>query len=214
MSGQTGEFSRGHLETVWLTGSPRKRAGLYSHPSASNFGPIDSSPLLQPVKFVYAGSGQEGERLPLFSGEHPSTIDDKNRVIIPAKMRLAAGRDGESGFYITRGIDDCITIQTAARFEQTSAATANDPTRQTATGRMIERAIFSKAEFAMCDKQGRLLIPARLIQQLGISRQVVIVGVNDRIEVWDQARWADMDKEAQRQLEQRAEEYYRRPGEA
>ncbi len=152
--------------------------------------------------------------MPLFSGEHPSTIDDKNRVIIPAKMRAAAGRDGESGYYITRGFDDCIVIQTAARFEQTSAAAADSSNRQTAAGRMIERAIFPKAEFAQCDKQGRLLIPARLLQQLGIGRQVVIVGVNDRIEIWDQARWEEVDKEAQRQLAPRVEEYFGKSGKA
>jgi len=146
--------------------------------------------------------------LPLFSGEYPSTVDDKNRVIIPAKMRQAAASDGEFGYYVTRGIDDCIEIQTAPRFEQTGAAAADEKVRQTMAGRMLERAKFSRAEFAKCDKQGRLLIPARLIQQLGIGREVVIVGVNDRIEVWDRARWEEMDKEAQRQLEQRAEEIY------
>lgn len=197
-----------------MTGSTRKRAGLYSTPFHRQLRPSDFSLPLQPVKFVFAGAGQEGEHLPLFSGEHPSTIDDKNRVIIPAKMRAAAGRDGESGFYITRGIDDCITIQTAARFEQTSAAAAESSNRQTAAGRMIERAIFSKAEFAQCDRQGRLLLPARLLQQLGIGRQVVIVGVNDRIEIWDQARWTEADKEAQQQLAKRADEYYGRAGKA
>jgi len=152
--------------------------------------------------------------LSLFSGQHPSTIDDKNRIILPAKLRQADGRDGEAGYYVTRGIDDCIMIQTAARFEQQGADAADIRSRQTAAGRMLERAVFSKAEFAKCDKQGRLLLPARLIESLGIGREVVIVGVNDRVEVWDQARWTDVDSEAQRQLEQRAEEIYGKPGEA
>ena len=73
---------------------------------------------------------------------------------------------------------------------------------------MLERAIFSKAEFAACDKQGRLLLPARLVDALHIGRQVVIIGVNDRIEVWDNARWNEVLKEAEQQLEKRAEEIY------
>ncbi len=151
--------------------------------------------------------------MPLFSGECPSTIDDKNRIIVPAKMRQAAGEDGEAGFYVTRGVDDCITIQTGARFEQTSAATANEKIRQTAAGRMLERAIFSKAEFSKCDKQGRLLLPAKLLESLHIGKNVVIVGVNDRIEVWDAARWQAVLKEADQQLAQRAEQIYGGPKE-
>ena len=152
--------------------------------------------------------------MPLFAGEYPSTIDDKNRIILPAKMRQAAGGDGELGYYVTRGIDDCIVIQTGARFEQTGAAAADQKIRQTAAGRMLERAIFSKAEFARCDKQGRLLLPARLTESLGIGRNVVIVGVNDRVEVWDAARWEEVVREAERQLEKRAEQIYGGPGEA
>jgi transcriptional regulator MraZ len=151
--------------------------------------------------------------LPLFSGEYASTRDDKNRVIVPAKMRQAAGKDGEMGFYVTRGVDDCVVIQTQARFEQIGSAGADERFRQTAMGRMIERAIFSKAEFVTCDKQGRLLLPARLIESLGIGKNVVIVGVNDRIEVWDKDRWDEVLREAERQLERRADEYYGRPRE-
>ena len=152
--------------------------------------------------------------MPLFSGEYPSTIDDKNRIIIPAKLRQAAGPDGEAGYYVTRGVEDCIVIQTASRFEQTSAATADQRIRQTQAGRMLERALFSKAEFAKCDKQGRFMLPTWLLDNLHIGRQVVIVGVNDRIEVWDSARWDAVIKEAERQLEHRAEQIYGNPGEA
>ena len=77
--------------------------------------------------------------MPLFSGEYPSTVDDKNRIIIPARMRQAAGRDGEAGYYVTRGIDDCITIQTAARFEKTGAETADTINRQTETWKMQKK---------------------------------------------------------------------------
>jgi len=152
--------------------------------------------------------------VPLFASQHPSTIDDKNRVIIPARMRQAAGREGEAGFYVTRGIDDCIVIQTAARFEQTAAARADARSRQTAAGRKLERAIFSKAEFAKCDRQGRLLLPARLTEELAIGRDVVIAGVNDRIEVWDARRWQEEMQEDPQQLRDDAEQVYGGPGEA
>ena len=152
--------------------------------------------------------------MPLFSGQHPSTIDGKNRIIIPAKMRQAADRDGEAGYYVTRGIDDCIEIQTAARFEHSAAGTADRNVRRTIAGRMVERARFANAEFAKCDRQGRLLLPAALLQSLGITRNVVIVGVNDRIEVWDADRWKAVLADAEAQLEEQAERIYGGPGEA
>jgi MraZ protein len=162
---------------------------------------------------ISAGLGTEGDHLPLFSGEYSSTIDAKNRVIVPAKMRQAAGGDGDDGFYVTRGIDDCIVIQTAVRFEQRGAASANEKLRQTAAGRMLERAIFSRAEFVKCDKQGRMLLPARLVESLRIGKNVMVVGVNDRIEIWDAGRWAEVLKDAEEQLHKQAEQFYGGPGE-
>jgi len=152
--------------------------------------------------------------LPLFSGHHPSTIDDKNRIIIPVKMRQAAGREGEAGYYVMRGIDDCLVIQTVARFEQRAAQAAEERIRQTAAGRMLERALFASAEFAKCDKQGRLLVPAALIESLGIGRTVVIVGVNDRIEIWDAERWKAVVRQAEEQLQSQAEQIYGGPEKA
>lgn len=146
--------------------------------------------------------------LALFSGQHPSTIDDKNRIIIPAKMRQAAGEAGEKGFFVTRGIDDCIVIQTQARFEQRAAETADEKSRQTLAGRMLERALFTRGEVVRCDRQGRFLLPAQLIESLGIGTNVVIAGVNDRIEVWDAERWEQVIREAEEQLQKRAEQIY------
>ena len=152
--------------------------------------------------------------MPVFSGEYTSALDDKNRIIIPARLRQAAGPEGVAGYYVMRGIDDCIVIQTAARFEGTGSSEADSRIRQTAAGRMLERAIYSKAEFGKSDKQGRFLLPARLVQDLHLGRQVAIIGVNDRIEVWDPETWKRVDREAQAQRQKRAEEIYGNPKEA
>ena len=152
--------------------------------------------------------------MPPFSGEYPSTIDDKNRIIIPAPLRRAAGKEGQAGYYVTRGVDDCIVIQTAARFEATSAAAADQSIRQTAAGRMLERARFSRAQLTTCDRQGRFRLPVRLTEALGVRRDVVIAGVNDRIEVWDRERWQEVLREAERHLAQGAEKIYGGQGEA
>ena len=148
----------------------------------------------------------------LFSGRYQARLDDKNRIIIPSRLRDVACEEGAAGYYVRQGIDNCIVIQTAARFEQTSAAEADSRIRQTAAGRMLERAIYPQAEFGRCDKQGRLLIPAYLIEDLHIGREVMIAGVNDRIEVWDSVEWKRVVEQAQREREKRADEVYGKPG--
>ena len=149
--------------------------------------------------------------MPPFSGKSFTTRDDKNRIIIPAKMRKAAGPQGEEGYYVTRGIDECIVIQTVARFEQVSAASADTSIRQTEAGRRLEREIYSNAEFAKCDRQGRLLLPAELLADLGIGKEVVVAGVNDRIEVWDRAKWEEDRKKSKPDIGKNAEKVFDRP---
>ena len=148
--------------------------------------------------------------MPLFSGEYSSTLDDKNRVIIPSDLRKAAGRAGEAGYYVTRGLDACVAIYTAERFEEIGTGATGERSRLSTAGRMLERALFANARSASCDKQGRLRIPPALTERLEIDREVVIVGVNDRIEVWDKARWSDMLAQAEAELEGRADEVYGR----
>lgn len=152
--------------------------------------------------------------MPLLSGKCFTTRDDKNRIIIPARMRKATGPQGHEGYYVTRGIDECIVVQTVARFEDVSAASADTRVRQTEAGRRLEREIYSNAEFAKCDRQGRLLLPAALLEDLGIGKEVVIAGVNDRIEVWDRVKWEEDRKKSKPDIGKNAEKVFDRPGQA
>ncbi len=152
--------------------------------------------------------------MPPFSGKSFTTRDDKNRIIIPAKMRKAGGPQGHEGYYVTRGIDECIVVQTVARFEEVSAASADTRVRQTEAGRRLEREIYSNADFAKCDGQGRLLLPAALLEDLGIGKEVVIAGVNDRIEVWDRVKWEEDRKKSKPDIGKNAEKVFDRPGQA
>ena len=112
------------------------------------------------------------------------------------------------------GIDECIVVQTVARFEDVSAASADTRVRQTEAGRRLEREIYSNAEFAKCDRQGRLLLPAALLEDLGIGKEVVIAGVNDRIEVWDRVKWEEDRKKSKPDIGKNAEKVFDRPGQA
>jgi MraZ protein len=118
-------------------------------------------------------------------GEHEHTIDDKNRLTLPARFR---SRFAE-GIVVTRGMDGCLFAYTRSdwsRLVETRLATL-DPLSQ--EGRRMQRFFFSGAAEGELDRQGRLMLPAALIEHAKLSRDVVVAGVNDHLEIWDRAAW-------------------------
>src|SRR5215210_4757979 len=118
-------------------------------------------------------------------GEYEHTIDDKNRLTLPAKFReqLAAG------VVVTRGMDGCLYAYPAAEWRERfqSRVGALDPLSR--EGRKLQRHFFSGAAEADLDKQGRIMIPAALRGYAGLQRDVVVAGVHDHLEIWDRETW-------------------------
>lgn len=145
----------------------------------------------------------------MFTGEYHHTIDDKNRLAIPAPLRESVNIEAEGkGFYITRGLDTCLFMYTpkvwqnvVSRIEQLSFT--NKKARQ------FQRLFFSKAQkISECDQQGRILIPQYLRDLAKIQKNIVIVGVNSRIEIWDEKRWKDFELEYEKTFEEIAEDLF------
>jgi MraZ protein len=118
-------------------------------------------------------------------GEYEHTIDDKNRLTLPAKFRRAF----EDGIVVTRGLDGCLWAWTPEGWENyrdSTLATLHPLSRE---GRRMHRLFFSGASETSPDKQGRVSIPPALIAHAKLGRDVVVAGVNDRLEIWDRAAW-------------------------
>jgi MraZ protein len=118
-------------------------------------------------------------------GEFEHTIDDKNRLTLPARFR----KELEGGLVVTRGLDHCLYAFPRAEWEQSVRArlTALDPLSQQA--RLMRRFFYAGAAEAEPDKQGRVMIPTALLQHAGLDRDVVVAGVDDHLEIWDRATW-------------------------
>lgn len=120
----------------------------------------------------------------MFLGEHQHSIDAKGRVILPAKFRDELGEK----FYVTKGLEECLFI-----FSTTEWVTFSDRLRQLSLAKKEARAFvrffFGGASELECDKQGRILLPTPLREYAGCKKDLAIVGVGNRIEVWDQERW-------------------------
>jgi len=134
-------------------------------------------------------------------GEHEHTIDDKNRLTLPARFRAAFAE----GVVLTRGMDGCLNAFRRDDWEilVESRLAELDPLSQEA--RRMQRFFFSGAIEAELDKQGRVMIPAALIQHGGLGRNVVIAGMRDHLEIWDSATWRKEMKEVEGSAEDVAE---------
>jgi transcriptional regulator MraZ len=117
-------------------------------------------------------------------GEHDHSLDDKNRLTLPARLRDALGES----VVVTRGMDGCLYAYAVAEWERLAdRIRALDPLSR--EGRMMHRHFFSGAVKADLDKQGRMVLPASLLQAAGIEREVTVAGVYDHLEIWDRAKW-------------------------
>lgn len=140
----------------------------------------------------------------MFYGEYAHSLDKKDRVIIPAKFREVLKEHFTEKFYLTRGLDGCLFVFTEESWKSQERKFRELPfTRGEA--RKFNRLYFSGACEAVCDKQGRILIPAYLKQYAEIKEEVVIVGVSDRIEIWAEEKWQKFFESNQGSFEALAE---------
>ena len=118
------------------------------------------------------------------SGAHEHTLDEKNRLTLPSKLRAAF----EDGVVVTRGIDGCLDAYPRAEWEAIVARIGGLDSLASDARRM-RRHYFAGAAQGELDRQGRIVLSAPLIEHAGLGRDVTIAGVHDHIEIWDRVRW-------------------------
>ncbi|RRD47551.1 division/cell wall cluster transcriptional repressor MraZ [Tessaracoccus sp. OH4464_COT-324] len=137
----------------------------------------------------------------MFLGTYLPKLDDKGRIILPAKFRDAFAE----GLVVTRIQERALAIYTAKAFEELMAPVASAPTTVKQV-RDYQRMLAAGASFEVPDKQGRITIPPILRKYAGLDRDVVVIGAGNRAEIWDLAAWeqyseaseagfADLDEE-------------------
>ena len=119
----------------------------------------------------------------MFIGEYHHSLDDKGRLTIPSKLREELKED----FILTRGLDGCLFIYPKDEWENIIAKYRELP--NTKDARNFMRFFLSGATTCECDKQGRINIPTPLSTHASLTKECVIIGVNERLEVWDKDRW-------------------------
>lgn len=136
----------------------------------------------------------------MFTGEYQHAIDEKGRLIMPAKFREVLGEI----FMITKGLDGCLFVYPQEEWKRLEEKLKNLPfTNKDA--RAFARFFFSGAVECEADKQGRILVNGNLREYAHINRDVVIIGVGTRIEMWAKETWEEYSRETEKSYEELAE---------
>jgi MraZ protein len=134
-------------------------------------------------------------------GEYEHTLDDKNRLTLPAKVRQALG----GGVVVTRGMDGCLFVFTREGWDEFVVARLQGLNPFSREARQMSRFMFAGATETEVDKQGRIMLPPALIEHAALGRDVVVAGVRDHAEIWDRAAWRKQLKEVEGSVELVAE---------
>jgi len=117
-------------------------------------------------------------------GQHRYQLDTKGRIALPAKFRDPFA----DGVYLTLGQDGCLFAFPKEEWEQRSVEVRSRPLNGQ-HARAYARMFFGNAERVDLDGQGRLVIPQKLRTAVGIGREVLVIGVSDRLEIWSREAW-------------------------
>ena len=136
----------------------------------------------------------------MFIGEYQHTLDPKNRVIMPSKFREKLGES----FVMTKGLDNCLFIYSSEEWSIVEDKLKSLPMTNK-DARAFVRFFFAGACECELDKQGRILMPNNLKDYANIDKELVIIGVSTRIEIWSKEEWNKFNSDANISYEDVAE---------
>ena len=133
--------------------------------------------------------------------EYTHTIDDKNRVSMPVKFRTLMGKK----LVVAPGLDNCLFLFTSKEWERVAERLSQNASMLTADMRSFTRYMFAGAFESQVDTIGRILIPDFLRDRAGLKSKVVLIGVQNRVEIWDEKNWQRYRGVVERQADGLAE---------
>jgi len=135
-------------------------------------------------------------------GEYHHNIDDKGRIIIPFKFRPDLGEN----FILTRGLDNCLFIYSQKEWQEIIEKYKKLPNIKEA--RNFMRFFLSGAIECELDKQGRIKVPSPLRNYASLKKECIVIGVNDRLEIWSKERWEQFILENEDNLSEMADSLF------
>ena len=136
----------------------------------------------------------------MFIGEYNHNLDEKGRLAVPVKFR----DDLKKGAVVTKGLDGCLFLYTASEWKILAEKLSKLPISQSGT-RAFARLMLAGAMDARIDKQGRIVIPDYLRKYAGMKKKIVVSGLYNRLEIWDENNWEKYKRKTEKESEDIAE---------
>ncbi|MCD6521993.1 division/cell wall cluster transcriptional repressor MraZ [Candidatus Calescamantes bacterium] len=152
------------------------------------------------MEFCGVKWGKVGNSKEYFFGEYRFTLDDKNRFFIPAKFREKLSLFGRI-LVLTRGLEKCLLLYPREEWINLTEKIGKLPFTSS-EARKFSRYLFSGAYECEIDSQGRISLPAPLKKYAEIKKDIVIIGVGERIEIWGKEEWDKYTKEVEKEIEE------------
>lgn len=137
----------------------------------------------------------------MFIGEYQHLIDPKKRLAVPSKFR----GELKNKVVVTRGLDKCLFVYPMKVWQALAEKLGAIPVGESGT-RSFVRLMLAGATDVETDKQGRILIPDYLKEYAGLDKNVIIAGIYNRLEIWDETKWNEYKKNAEKNTDEIAEQ--------
>lgn len=138
----------------------------------------------------------------MFLGTYEHTIDDKGRLFLPAKFRDAA-KAGAGTFVITRGMEQCLFLYAKETFDSLIVSRLSDlPVKDQQQARAFKRLLLAGAQEVSLDEMGRILVPKNLADSAAFKKNISVLGVGQRVELWATEKWTAYSRKAAQAFQQ------------
>ena len=149
----------------------------------------------------YFGTGM------LLTGTHDRTLDDKKRLALPKRVREQLGDTKK--LFVSQGLDQCLWLFGQNDLDRLAEKIDQAPAAQGKV-RVFSRLFYGSMEEVEVDRNGRILLPERLVLFAGLAHDVVLIGVRDHLELWDAARWQQYKEQNAASFDAAAEEAFKK----
>lgn len=139
----------------------------------------------------------------MFIGEYQHNLDEKGRLAVPKKFRA----DLNKGAIVTKGLDNCLFLYTKNEWKNLADKLSNLPFSQS-NNRAFSRMMLAGAMDVDIDKQGRIILPEYLRTFAGLNKNIVVAGLYNRLELWDQKKWEEYKSKTEKESSAIAEQMF------
>ena len=132
----------------------------------------------------------------MYSGKYSYVVDEKGRIFVPVKFRRGTSLKNGNSFVVTRGFDRCLMVYPAEEWREVEKKLRSYPTSDIKSRRVV-RWFTANAEKVKLDSQGRMKVPQHLLDFIELEKEVVIIGVLNRLEIWKPETYREEEKKSE-----------------